>query len=196
MTGDVVIDILDFNGNTKQHQEFANNIHADLLDDVASALQSSSAVNSYINTSSGWFDSTYPAAGGGSANEDGICISQSGTEAAGVTVGDSGGDHRWDLFLDENTSTTYSTNSCAWQAEGTWTGTKGVGTATSGSFDIANIGKDYIDQAQNGKTASEMRVMDRFSVMFAHANSNGLDFTAFTLDDNDVARFTWTITIN
>ena len=199
VSGDVVIDILDYNGNTKQHQEFTNNIHDDLLDDIATAMQSGSAVNSFINTGSDWFDSTYPSDEGASVNEDGILISQSGLTADGITAAGPGNENttkRWDLFLDENLSTTYSTNTCAWQAEGTWTGTRGSGTATSGSFDIANIGENYIDSEQYNLGAGGMRLLDRFGVMFASATSDAGDFTAFSLDDNDVARFTWTITIN
>ena len=82
-------------------------------------------------------------------------------------------------------SANVSSNVATFVGEGTWTGLNGSGSASSGSFNKMYIGNSF--------NLSNLGIPD-FDTVFATAESSG-DFTAFTLDDNDVARVTWTITI-
>ena len=83
-----------------------------------------------------------------------------------------------------------------WQAETTWTGTNGAGSASSGNFDKMQMGYDYKFVDQSSMNASAKGLHDHFEgTVFATANHSG-DFTQFVLDDNDIARVTWTITIS
>jgi hypothetical protein len=200
ISGNIILNIRDVNGNTKQHEEFKNTIWTHLKDNISLAMRSDSAVNHFINTSSGWFNSTYPKGVG----EDGIMITQTTHTNTdnGVTWVDSetSSDPLWDLYLDENLSTTYdatnSPNQASWTAEGTWEGKEGSGTATSNSFDKMQIGKDWKVTTQEDINAGTHRLLEHFDYVFASATAHGNDFTAFSLDDNDVARVTWTITIS
>ena len=51
----------------------------------------------------------------------------------------------------------------------------------------------YADQSSMNATAHNLH--DHFDTVFATATHSG-DFTQFVLDDNDIARVTWTITIS
>lgn len=185
ISGEVHLLIYDKKGRTKQSEHFENAIHDNLKDAVINYMASSSGSSAYhINTGSNWFTTSHAEDDG----KDGIFIWQSDANSqvksyeALVSSGEG-----FDLKLEESKSTTYggSTN-VVYQAEGTWTGQSGLGTATSGSFDKMHIGKDF--SLSNSDVPS-------FGTTFATAESSG-DFTAFTLDDNDVCRVTWTITIS
>jgi len=184
ISGRVHLLICDKKGRTKQSEHFNNAIHDNLKDAFVNHLASSSASSHHINTSSNWFASTHSEENG----KDGIFIWQSNNasqvKSYEALVSDGDG---FDLKLDESTSTTYGgSNSCSWQAEGTWTGAEGVGSTASQNFDKMHIGKGF--SLSNSNVPS-------FSTTFATAEASG-DFTAFSLDDNDVCRVTWTITIS
>ena len=182
ISGKVHLLISDKKGRTKQEEHFNNAISDELKDAFVNNMASSSASSHHITTSSNWFSSTHSEEDG----KDGIFIWQSNESARVSSYLHTVDVNGYDLKLDESTSTTYggSTN-CIWQAEGTWTGINGSGTGSSGSFDKMHIGKDF---DISGATPS-------FGTTFATAESSG-DFTAFSLDDNDVCRVTWTITIS
>ena len=58
------------------------------------------------------------------------------------------------------------------------------------------IGNSYAYAQQQNMTASGIRTHDHFDTVFASADADASsDFTAFTLDDNDIARVSWAITI-
>ena len=184
ISGKVHLLIYDKKGRIKRSQHFNNAIHDNLKDAFVNHIAGSSASSHHINTSSIWLGDTHSEQDG----KDGIFIWQSDSNSqvksyeALVSSGEG-----FDLKLDESTSTTYGgSNSCIWQAEGTWTGQEGLGSTTSGSFNKMQIGKDF--DLSNSDVPS-------FGTTFATAESSG-DFTAFTLDDNDVCRVTWTITIS
>ena len=184
ISGKVHLHILDQKGRTKQSEHFNNAIHDNLKDAFVNHIAGSSASSHHINTSSNWFASTHSEQDG----KDGIFIwqSDSNSRVKSYEPTSSSGEG-FDLKLDESTSTTYGgSNSCTWQAEGTWTGSEGLGTGTSGQFNKMQIGKDF--DLSNSDVPS-------FGTTFATAESSG-DFSAFTLDDNDVCRVTWTITIS
>ena len=146
-------------------------------------IASGSASAFHINTSSNWFAGAMSEQSG----KDGIYIDQNGNSTESQkTYDNSGGYSQWDMKLDSSTSTSYSTNSCTWQAEGTFTGGDGNPSNASGSFNAMAIGKTF--SASNSGNPS-------FATTFATASSSG-DFSAFTLDANDIARVTWTITIS
>ena len=184
ISGKVSLEILDSKKRTKQAQHFSNAIHDDLKNAFVNHLASSSGASAFhINTSSNWFASAQSY----QASKDGIYIDQNGNNTESQkSYEDNLGNSQWDLKLDSNLSTSYSTNSCTWQAEGTWTGGDGTPSNSSGSFNAMGIGKSFSASSGGDPT---------FSTMFATASASG-DFTAFTLDANDIARVTWTITIN
>ena len=101
------------------------------------------------------------------ASKSGILITQSGKESAGTTVGDETADRNWDFLLKDNEGISTSGNAITWTAESTWLVTNAFLTGL------------------------------HFDTIFATANADtDSDFTAFSLDDNDIARVTWTITIS
>ena len=183
ISGKVHLLICDKKGRTKQSEHFENAIHDNLKDAVINYMASSSGSSAYhINTGSNWFTASHSEEDG----KDGIFIWQSDGNSQVSSYLHTVDVNGYDLKLEESKSTTYggSTN-VIYQAEGTWTGTNGSGSTTSGNFDKMHIGKDF---DISGATPS-------FGTTFATAQSTG-DFTAFTLDDNDVCRVTWTISIS
>jgi len=185
ISGKVHLLIYDKNGLTKQSEHFENAIHDNLKDAVVTYIASGSGSSGYhLNTGSNWFTASHAEEDG----KDGIFIWQSNNASqvksyeAPVSSGEG-----FDLKLEESKSTTYggSTN-VIYQAEGTWTGQQGGGTVSSSSFDKMHIGKDFSLSGSD---------IPSFSTTFATAEASG-DFTAFSLDDNDVCRVTWTITIS
>ena len=194
INGDVELDVFDRNRNTKQHQEFTNTIHADLKGAIATTMQGNSG--SVAITSANKFTVAYPHATS-QASKSGILKTQSGKESAGTTVGDETADRNWDFLLKDNEGISTSGNAITWTAESTWLGTKGVGTATSGAFDVMKIGYNYNYHDQSGWVTNAFLTGLHFDTIFATANADtDSDFTAFSLDDNDIARVTWTITIS
>jgi hypothetical protein len=195
ISGNVELDIFDQNRNTKQHQEFSNSIHDELLDAIASAMQANSNTAFYIHTGSGWFNANRPV---GDLQDDrhGIIITQKTNTSAGKTYA-GGSDESYDLCLSDNKSTTYgNSNSVTWQAETTWTGPNGANSASSGNFDKMQMGYDYKFVDQSSMNSQAKLLHDHFEgTVFATANHSS-DFTQFVLDDNDIARVTWTITIS
>ena len=197
ISGKVRVDVRDQNNNTKHFQRFNNIISDDLKNAIASAMQGNSAPAFITNAGSDWFSATYPN-GTAQNGKDGILISQTAQESAGATHGDESGDYNWDILLNENVqSPAISTATVTWQSEATWLGTKGSGTATSGAVDKMQIGNSYTAHInQTSLSTAEHRQFDHFVTVFASADAdNSSDFTAFTLDDNDIARVSWAITI-
>ena len=188
ISGKVQLWVMDHNRNTKDYQHFNNSIHNDLKAKIGGSMQGNSATDYIVSTSSGWFDSTYPDLSCG--GEDGIYITQTGRTASGSTENAEGGYSLWDLFLDENKSQSVSNNVCSWTAEATWTGTNGSGTNSSGTFDRMQIGNGYIIMEETDSSFD-----DHFTTVYATAIGGGTDFSNFSLDDNDIARVTWQITI-
>ena len=198
MSGRVQLDILDQNRNTKQHQEFPNAIHIDLKTEIQDAMQGNANTDFFIHTGSGWFTQNYPI-GDGQDTKDGIIITQK-THATVTSTVDGrsyvdGGVENYDLLCSENKSTTYgSSNSVTWQAETTWVGEGTQGTKSTGNFDKFQIGNSYQAGDQSSMTPNAHALFDHFDIVFATAEHSS-DFTQFVLDDNDIARVTWTITI-
>lgn len=184
ISGKIRLQVFDQKGRTKNEQHFNNAIHDDLKNAFVNHLASSSASSHHINTSSNWFAGTMSHQSG----KDGIYVDQSGNNTESQkSYDDNSGNSQWDMKLSENLSTTYGGgNSCTWQGEGTWTGGDGDPSNASGSFNAMAIGKGF--SASSGGDPS-------FSTTFATATASG-DFSAFTLDANDIARVTWTITIS
>lgn len=183
ISGKIHLSIKDGDGAIKQDEKFNNSIHDDLKNAVLNHMGASSGNSSHhITVSNNWFASTHSEQNG----KDGIFIwqSSSGSRVKSYEALVSSG-VGYDLKLDESKSETGSTYSSSWTCEGTWTGQEGLGTGTSGSFDKMHIGKGFSLSSSD---------VPSFSTTFATAQASG-DFTAFTLDDNDVARVTWTITI-
>jgi hypothetical protein len=185
ITGKVRCDVRDQNGNTKMFQQFNNSISDDLKDSIASTMQGNASSVFITNSGSDWFTGQLYSVVTGQNGKDGIIITQTASELS------------WDLMLSENVqSPSISTATVTWQAEVTWTGTEGSGTATSGAIDKMQIGNSYAHASQNGWAAQQHRDHDHFDTVFASADSDeSSDFTAFTLDDNDIARVSWAITI-
>jgi len=183
ISGKVRLQIFDDRGRTKNEQHFTNAIHDDLKNAFVNHMASSSGASAFhINTSSNWFTSAMTQ----QANKDGIFIDSASTSESTKSYDDNLGNPQHDMKLDSNLSTSYGgSNSCTWQAEGTWTGGDSDPNNASGSFTSMAIGKTF-GISSNAPT---------FTTTFATATSSG-DFTAFTLDANDVARVTWTITIS
>jgi len=180
ITGKVHLVVLNQKGQTKIEQHFSNAIEDDLKNAIVTHMGSSSGASAYhINTSSNWFAGEHQLQTG----SDGIFIHAPGASSESQVSYESSGTNYFDMKLSESTSTSYSTNSCSWTAQGTYTGS---GNGTSGSMTSMGIGKGF---AYSGSTPG-------FTTDFASATSGASDFTAFTLDQLDVARVTWTITIN
>lgn len=181
--GIVHLSIKDGDGAIKQDEKFNNSIHDDLKNAILNHMGASSGSSSHhITTASNWFSSTHSEQDG----KDGIFIWQSNNASQVQTyVAPVSNGTGYDLKLDESTSMAGSGNAYSWTCEGTWTGQSGTGTVSSASFDKMHIGKGFSLSASD---------IPSFSTTFATAQSSG-DFTAFSLDDNDVARVTWTITI-
>lgn len=178
--GKVHLAIRDGDGAIKQDEKFNNSIHDDLKNAILNHMGASSGSSSHhITISSNWFSSTHSE----QDSKDGIFIWQSNSSAR-VSSYQATDEDSYDLKLDESKSETGSNNSSSWTCEGTWNGIDGSGTGSSGTFDKMHIGKDFdISSA-----------VPSFGTTFATAQSSS-DFTAFSLDDNDVCRVTWTITI-
>jgi len=186
ISGKVHLQIRDGDGYIKQDEAYPNAIHDNLKDAILNHMGASSGTSSHhLHTSTNWFGVTHSEQDG----KDGIFIWQSDGNSQVISyeppVSSGQG---YDLKLDEGVpTTTYSGGtSVSWMGEGTWTGQQGGGTATSGSFDKMHIGKDFSLSSSD---------VPSFSTTFATAQSTA-DFTAFQLDDNDVCRVTWTITIS
>jgi hypothetical protein len=181
IVGNVHLQIRDGDGAIKQDEKYRNAIHDDLINAIVTHMGASSGSTAYhITKDSGWFTTAY----GMQTGKDGIIISQTSGDAV-KTYDDGIGNDCYDLKLSEATSEGASTGVCSWTAEGTWTGASGSGTATSGTFDEMRIGNSF--EFTGGETSE-------FSTNFATAESSG-DFTGFTLDDNDVCRVTWTLSV-
>lgn len=180
ITGKVRLQVLDQRGRTKNEQHFTNAIHDDLKNAFVNHLASSSGATAFhINTSSSWFTAEHAEGTG----LDGIVIVAPSNSGDAVSY-DDGVHNYYNMKLPDNKSTTYGGgNSCTWQAEGTWTGDGGDSSASVTSMLIGNS-----FSASNGGN-------ETFATTFATATSSG-DFSAFTLDQNDIARVTWTITIS
>ena len=183
ISGKVRLQIFDDRGRTKNEQHFSNAIHDDLKNAFVSHMASSSGASAFhINTSSNWFASAMTE----QATKDGIFINSTSNSESTKTYDATTGNPQHDMKLDSNLSTSYGgSNSCTWQAEGTWTGGDSTPSNASGSFTAMAIGKNFSISSDE----------PTFATTFATATSSG-DFTAFTLDANDVARVTWTITIS
>ena len=180
ISGKIHLSIRDGGGDVKQDEKFNNAIHDDFKNAVLSHMGASSGNSNYhITTSSNWFASTHSEQDG----KDGIFIWQS-NNASRVSSYQATDEDSYDLKLDETKSMAGSANSYSWTCEGTWNGINGSGTGSSASFDKMHIGKDF----------DITSAVPSFGTTFATAQASG-DFTAFTLDDNDVCRVTWTITI-
>ena len=194
ISGRVQLDILDQNRNTKQHQEFPNAIDIALKTEINDAMQGDAVTDFFIHTGSSWFTQNYPI-GDGQDNKDGIIITQKTHINNGRTYVDAGVES-YDLLCSENKTTTYgSSNSVTWQAETTWIGSVMQGNATSGNFDKFQIGNSYEAGDQSGFNTNAHSLFSHFDTPFATAEHSS-DFTQFVLDDNDIARVTWTITIS
>ena len=180
ISGKVRLQVFDQKGRTKNEQHFSNAIHDDLKNAFVNHIASSSGASAFhINTSSSWFTAEHAEGTG----LDGIVIVAPSSSGDAVSY-DDGVYNYYNMKLPDNKSTTYGGgNSCTWQAEGTWTGDGGD---SSDSVTSMLIGNSF--SASNGGN-------ETFSTTFATATSSG-DFTAFTLDQNDIARVTWTITIS
>lgn len=179
ISGKVRLQVFDQKGRTKNEQHFTNAIHDDLKNAFVNHMASSSGASAFhINTSSSWFTAEHAIGTG----LDGIFILAPSSSEDPISY-ESGGNNYYDMKLPDNTSTSYSSNSCTWQAEGTWTGSGG---GTSASVTSMQIGNSFSASGGGNQT---------FATTFATATSSG-DFTAFTLDQNDIARVTWQITIS
>lgn len=180
ISGRVRLQVLDQRGRTKNEQHFTNAIHDDLKNAFVNHIASSSGATAFhINTSSSWFSSEHAIGTG----LDGIFIVAPSSSEDPISY-ESGGNNYYDMKLPDNKSTTYGGgNSCTWQAEGTWTGSGG---GSSASVTSMQIGNSFSASGGGNQT---------FATTFATATSSG-DFSAFTLDQNDIARVTWTITIS
>ena len=180
LSGNVRLQVFDSRGRTKNDQHFTNAIHDNLKNAFVNHLSSSSGSTAFhINTSSSWFTAEHAEGTG----LDGIVIVAPSSSGDAVSY-DDGVYNYYNMKLPDNKSTTYGGgNSCTWQAEGTWTGDGGD---SSDNVTSMLIGNSF--SASNGGN-------ETFGTTFATATSSG-DFTAFTLDQNDIARVTWTITIS
>ena len=184
ISGKITLDVIDPNGNTKQHESFKNAIHDNLRDAILAHASASSGSSAYhITQASDWFASNHSEQHG----KDGILLDQAtfGSTVKSYTPTVSNVSEPYDFKL-TGSSESVSNNTAQWIAEGTWLGENGSGSATSGSFSAMHIGNNFSLSAQGNP---------QFATEFASATSSGNDFTAFTLDDNDVARVTWAITI-
>jgi len=180
ISGKIHLSIKDGDGAFKQNEKFNNSIHDDLKNVVLNHMGASSGNSSHqITISSNWFSSTHSE----QDSKDGIFIWQSNSSSR-VSSYQAIDEDSYDLKLDENKSETGSTYNSSWTCEGTWNGVNGSGTGSSGTFDKMHIGKNF----------DITNAVPSFGTTFATAQASG-DFTAFTLDDNDVCRVTWTITI-
>jgi hypothetical protein len=180
IVGNVHLQIMDGDGAIKQDEKYQNAIHDELINAIVTHMGASSGSTAYhITTSSGWFTTAY----GEQDGKDGIIITQTSGDAV-KTWDDGIGNDAYDLKLSEATSQGASSGLCSWTAEGTWTGASGSGTATSGTFNYMRIGNSF--KFTGGDTST-------FDTNFAVATTS--DFTAFTLDDNDVCRVTWTLSV-
>lgn len=180
ISGKVRLQVFDQRGRTKNEQHFSNAIHDDLKNAFVNHIASSSGASAFhINTSSSWFTAEHALGTG----LDGIFILAPSSGEDPISYEASGFNY-YDMKLPDNKSTSYGgSNSCTWQAEGTWTGSGGGSSASVTSMQIGNS-----FSASSGGNQG-------FGTTFATATSSG-DFTAFTLDQNDIARVTWTITIS
>jgi hypothetical protein len=159
-----------------------NVVEQDLLEKMTDAMHSSSGSSLYfLNTSSYWFDGRYAGdnATEGTTDRDGqngILVVSS--EPTGWVAPVMGGapvpiNH---FYLYQNKSTTNTTNETEWEAESEW------GIASSTTISEFHMGKDYY--AGTGIPTATFN--DPFATY---------DVPNFTMQQSDILRVTWTISV-
>lgn len=158
-----------------------NYVEQDLLEKMTDAMHSASGSTSYhLNTGTNWFSGRYAGMNPNQPwtdrdTEDGILVKSS--EETGVVEANTGPDvpiHHF--FLYQSKSTTNDEEDTEWEAESEW------GFANQTTISKFHIGKDYCARASNSTDTFN----DRFALY---------DVDDFTMEQSDILRVTWTISV-